>query len=559
MGKVASYQRLKKQLDDEFNLYKSLFRDIADYIRPFNAQFQTRDGKKGTKKNHKIIDSTSLFAVRTGESGMMGGITSPARPWFKLSVTERNMMDNPAVKNWLARVEQLMSDTFIKSNLYNVLPTMYGDILSFGIGAIYMEEDMDNVIRFINYPIGSYKIGNDENLKPRVFVREFQLTVRQIVHKFCEKKNGKFVQGNVSDSIWSMYKEKQYETWVDVVHCIKPNEHFKEGSPLSKNKKYISVYYENGKDNSKFLREKGYEFFPVLVPRWQVTGEDVYPSSCPGMIALGDVKQLQLGEQKSMQAIEKIINPPLSAPIELENKTVSLIPGDITFLKNQQGLKPIHEVRFDLNSMESKNAQVRERINKAFFVDLFLMLANSDRRQITATEIQERQQEKLLALGPVLEQLNQDLLDPLIDNTFTILARREELPEIPEELEGTELKVEYVSIMAQAQKSSGISSVQNFLGFVNNMGQVDPGVLKKVKTYDAVDVMHRLTGAPESIIRSNDEVEEMDKAEAQAKAQQAAAEEERRGLETAKELSQIPIGESTALEQLSNAGAVANG
>lgn len=160
------------------------------------------------------------------------------------------------------------------------------------------------------------------------------------------------------------------------------------------------------------------------------------------MLALGDVKQLQIGERRTMEAVEKMIRPPMIGPSSLKNQSASILPGDITYLdirEGMQGFRPVHEIQFRIQEMEQKQDQVRGRIQRAFFEDLFLMLANSNRRQITAREIEERYEEKLLALGPVLEQLNQDLLDPLIDIIFDIHLKQNLLPEIPEELQGLEI------------------------------------------------------------------------------------------------------------------------
>jgi len=422
-----------------------------------------------------------------------------------------------------------------------------------------MDEDFDEVIRFTCFPVGSYMIANDAKLRVRVFMREFQMTVRQLLDKFAIKDNkGKISNwGNFSDNVRSAYFSNSMETRIDVTHAITPNSDYRPNSPLSKNKKFSSCYYESGSSvtpgGEEFLREKGYDYFPVLSPRWEVTGEDVYGTNCPGMESLGDVKQLQLGEKRSAQAIEKMINPPMVGSTALRNANASILPGDITYVDERngmQGFRPAHEIRFDINALESKQQQIRQRISRAYFEDLFLMLANSDRRQITATEVAERKEEKLLALGPVLEQVNQDLLDPLIDNTFTVMNKQGLIPEAPEEIEGQDLKVEYVSIMAQAQKLAGIGSVERFIGFAGNLAAQDPRVGKKLNLSEAVDVYADLTGVPVKLVRTNEEVEEMEAQEQAAAQRQAQIEQSQAMISGAKELSQTNIGEGNALNEL---------
>jgi len=277
-----------------------------------------------------------------------------------------------------------------------------------------------------------------------------------------------------------------------------------------------------------FLEKSGFDDFPVLAPRWEVTGEDIYGTNCPGMMALGDIKQLQLGEKRGMQAIDKMVSPPMVGPTSMRASKASILPGDITYVdtrEGQQGFRPAYEVKPDVQQLEYKQERIRYRISRAFFEDLFLMLAtnpNIEDTQKTAREIEERHEEKLLALGPVLEQMNQDLLDPLIDRTFSIMLRQELIPTPPEELEGDDLKVEYLSIMAQSQKMIGLSGMERFSAFViNNAAQLpDAAVMTDKVDFDQmIDEYADMTGIPPRIVRPDEAVAVM--RQERAKAQQA--------------------------------------
>jgi hypothetical protein len=228
-------------------------------------------------------------------------------------------------------------------------------------------------------------------------------------------------------------------------------------------------------------------------------------------------------------------------PPELRNAKASILPGDITYINQRDaasGFRPAHEVNFRIAELEQKNQQIRQRISRVAYEDLFLMLASSDRREFTATEIAERKEEKLLALGPVLEQLNQDLLDPLIENTFNIMLQQGLLPEPPEELQGMALKIEYTSIMAQAQKAIGISGLDRFIQFTGNLAQVQPEVLDKVDADEAIDLYGDMTGMPPTLIRDDDKVAAIRQQRAQAQAKQAAAENAQMTAQSAKTLSE---------------------
>lgn len=565
LSERAELELLRSQLDLERATFLPQYQDLADYILPRRIRRFTSDRNKGDRRNNKIIDSTATLAARTLRSGMMSGITSPARPWFRLTTSDPDLVDLGAVKEYLFNVSERINNYFLKSNLYNILPISYGDLGTFGTSPVMIEDDDSDVFRFSSFPVGSYMIGVDDAQKINVFARDFEMTVRNIVEKFgYDRKTNTINWDNISLQVKNLWEKSQYESWIQVFHVIRPNPEFDPKKIGSDFKRYQSVYYERGTannnynqysaiDQEKYLRRGGYDFFPVMCPRWEVTGEDIYGTECPGMTCLGDAKALQTMQKRKAQAIEKMINPPLQGPIALKHQKVSLLPGDVTYLDardTSQGLRPVHEVNWRTQEFLLDIQDHQQRINKAFYVDLFLMLAESDRRQITAREIDERHEEKLMALGPVLEQLNQDLLDPLIDLAFEFLNKAELLPKPPPDLEGHELKVEYISTMAQAQKMVGISGIERFTSFAAQMAQVNPGVLDKINSDEIIDIYADRTGIPPGIVLDDDKVAEIRQQRAQQQQQMQQMEALQQASQSAKNLSQSDLEGENVLKQL---------
>lgn len=563
------YELLRSQLVNERASFIPHWRELSDFILPRRPRFVVTDVNRGERRSQKIIDSTATLAARTLSSGMMAGVTSPARPWFRLTTPDPGLAEFGPVKSWLHVVTERMLTVFLRSNLYNALPVLYQDIGVFATSAMSIEEDFDDVLRFYVFPVGSYMITNDDKLQVRSFVREFRMTVRQMVERFAKKdERGRVTDwSNFSQHVRSQSESGQAESWIDVVHVILPNDEFDPRKLDAKFKRYRSVYYENGyssasasryirgEDDDRVLRDSGFDLFPILAPRWEVTGEDVYGTNCPGMTALGDIKQLQLGEKRGAQAIEKMVNPPMTGPTALRTQKASILPGDITYVdvrEGQQGFRPAHEVNPRIQELEAKQAQIRQRIRRSFYEDLFLMLANLDRREITAREIEERHEEKLLALGPVLEQLNQDLLDPLIDNAFDIMLRQGFIPEPPDEIAGMTLKVEYISIMAQAQKLIGLAGVERFAQFTGAVAAQSghPEVIDKVDLDQMIDVYAERTGVPPSIVRSDDAVLAIRQARAQAQQEAAQMQAVREAGKIAKDFARADMSKENALTRL---------
>jgi hypothetical protein len=532
LSKKQRYERMRAAMESERTSFMSHWRDLNDYILPTRARFTTTDNNRGNRRTGKIIDSTGTIAARTLGSGMMSGITSPARPWFRLTTPDPDLAEFGAVKEWLYVTTERLRWILLRSNFYNRAPTIYRDLGVFGTSGTIEVEDDHRIVRFIDMPVGTFCYDVDEKGDPGILTRVFRMSVRQIIARFGWE--------NVTRTVQDQWNSGNTEGWVDVVHVIVPNEDFDADALYAKeNKKYYSCYYELSETKvDQFLRESGFEEFPGMIPVWEITGEDRYGTDCPGITALGDIKQLQTMEKRTLHAVEKQVNPALQGPTELQTRKVSGLPGEVTYLnvrEGQQGLRPIHEVRFAIDQVEMKGQQTRTRIDRAFYADLFLMLAYMDEqsgsRDVTAAEIYERHEEKLLALGPVLEQLNLRLLDPVIDRTFNIAMRRGLIPPPPPDIHGVDLRVEYLSIMHQAQKTQTLGGLRSVMEFVGPMADRDPSVLDKIDTDRLIEHVGEAAGVPPDVIKPQDEVDKI--RSARAAQQKAVADAERAKTESA--------------------------
>jgi hypothetical protein len=519
------------------------WRDLADYIFPRRTRFWTGDRNKGDKRNQKIIDSTGRFSARTLQSGLHAGLTSPARPWMKLTTPDPDLAEHGPVKEWLHTVTARMLTVFLQTNLYNALPIVYGDMGTFGTAAMAVLTDAKDVFRCYTFPLGSYALGVDARGQVATFVREYQLTVRALVETFGGERGERLERGHtpnwsgISQTVKDLWIRGNYEAAVDVCWVVKPND-LEDAERLgSKYLPWASCHFERTAPpaDEKFLRESGFRTMAVIAPRWEVgSAEDAYGIDCPGMTALGDIKGLQVMQRKKAQAINKMVDPPLTGPSSLKAQKTSLLPGDITYLDvrdGQQGLKSIHDVTLRIDHLGVDIRETQYRIQRAYFEDLFLMLANSDpargTQPITAREVEERHEEKLLALGPVLERTNDELLDPLVDRTFALLEEAGLIPPPPSELDGVRLKVEYLSILAQAQKLVGVVGQDRFLQSIIPLEQLaGPALRHKVRWNRIIDNYGDMLGVDPRVIVPDAEAdaaaqEEARQAQAQAESEQA--------------------------------------
>lgn len=548
-------QKQMSQLTNDRSSFESHWRELSEFINPRGSRFLVTDVNRDDRRNSKIVDPNATLANRTLSSGMMSGITSPARPWFKLATPDPDMMDYGPVKIWLEVVQRRMNEVYNKSNLYQSLPLLYSSLGNYSTGAMAVLEDDQDVIRTMMFPIGSYYLANSPRGSVDTSYRKFTMTVRQLVMEFG--------LNNVSSSVASMWKSGTYETWIEVVHAVYPNIDRDTAKLDSKNKPIKSVYFEVGGDNDKLLRESGFDEFPIMAPRWEVNGEDVYGSSCPGMIALGQVKALQLEQKRKSQLIDKATNPPMVGPSSLKTQRVSLIPGAINYIdtmQGQDGLRPAYLVNPNTADLLADIQDTRQVINSAYFVDLFMMLQSINTRSMPVEAVIEMKEEKLLMLGPVLERLNDECLNPLIDRTFSIMARKGMLPPPPDILEGMPLRIEYISVMAQAQKSIGLSSLASTVGFIGQLASLGKTeVLDKLDADQAVDAFAEMSGVSPTVIVPQEQVEQIRQERAQQQQQQKAMEMGMAAAQGAKTLSEAQTSDPSVLSALSaavgNAGA----
>ena len=492
----------------------SHYQEISSFILPRSGRFFVQDRNRGQKRHNNILDNTGTKALRVLAAGMMAGMTSPARPWFRLSTPHPEMNKNPAVKLWLSEVTHLMLEIFSKSNTYRALHSSYEELGAFGTMASIIMPDFKNVIH--HYPLTAGEFCIAQNWKGEVVTlyREFEKTVGELV--------GEFGKDKCSPTVQNLHTSGQLDQWITIIHAIEPRVDRDTTKRDSLNMAWKSCYFELNGDRTRLLSEGGFHKFPALAARWGATGGDVYGSS-PGMDALGDIRQLQHQQMRKAQAIDYMTKPPLQVPASMKGRDVDTLPGGVSYVDMTSptgGIKSMFEVRLDLSHMLSDLQDVRERIRGAFSADLFLMLANSTNSAMTATEVAERHEEKLLMLGPVLERLQSEMLSPLVEAAFDHMIAANLVPQPPPEMHGIELNVEFVSMLAQAQRAIATNSVDRFVGNLGHVAAFAPAVLDKLDTDAWADKYSDMLGVDPEFIVANDKVALI--REKRAKAQQAA-------------------------------------
>jgi hypothetical protein len=539
------------------------WRELADFFLPRRYRWIVTPNMmgRGSPINQHILDSTGVICARNLAAGLVSGKSSPTRPWFRLRVGKIDSTQTSPVSLWLAECERLLYMIFSESNFYNCIATFYYDLVVFGTAVLLIYEDFENVINCYNPCAGEYYVDIDGNYRPCVFYREFTMTVDACVNRFGID--------NVSDSTKMLYTDNagaNRTRELIVAHAIEPND---DGNAskfgFASRWKYRECYWEWGGSASPqgggnappgFLERKGYYEQPAIIGRWDLVSNDAYGRS-PGMDGLPDQKQLQLESRRKAQAIDKMVNPPLVADVQLKNQPASLLPGGITYVSGyaasgKPGFSSVYDTSFPVNEITEDLNEVRARLAKTFFNDVLMTASQFETRSnVTAMEWDMRKSESMVLLGPALERIDFEVLGPTIDRVFAVASRAGILPPAPPEIQGKMINIDYISMLQQAQQAAASGGIERLLQVTGNIAALDPAILAKIDFDYTLDKYSHLLNNDPRLMRTDEAADAIRKQQAEQQAQAQQAEQAQQLAQAGQTLSQTDVGGGkTALQQM---------
>lgn len=532
---AAGWVELRQHLESRLNQLRTWrsswwtenWAQLAEYILPRRSIWLTQSAggipspnnmSRGQPINSAIVDPTATYAVRVCAGGLMSGLASPSRPWFKILPAKMRTTIDAAGRLWLDQIEEVIYTALAGSNFYNSFAQECEDIIVFGTAPSIIYEDEQDLFRCYNPCVGEYYLSSSSTMRVDGLYRTFVMTVAQIVDFFTLKE--------CTLEIQEMWKQKggQLDVEFIIAHSIEPNFAIKDAddSKVPGAFTWRETYWLYGKNSEKPLYLRGFLDQPFTAARWTVQSNDAYGRSA-GMDVLPDVIQLQVMTRRMAEAIEKMVRPPLLADMQLKNMPSSILPGHVTYVSGLgagTGMRPIYEVNPDVNHLAQNIEKIEARIKVGFFNDLFLMLETAPTTKMTAYEVAQKIQEKLQVLGPVIEGLIAESLKPKLKRIFSILKRKGLIPPAPDSLKGMPLDIEFVSMLALAQKAAATGGIERIAQFVGNLVAVFPEAKDNLDVDTTIREMNDLLGNPQKILFGPEQVAQQ--RAANAKAMQAA-------------------------------------
>jgi len=538
----STFVKRFSSLDLELAKWKPALKDLSTYIDQTRGLFDDAEPNQGKMINHKVIlDEHGTHARNILSSGLQEGMTSKSRPWFKLTLSDPMLMEEPGAREWLDYIQNRMYMILDKSNMYSIFSSAYEELGQFGTACFIVLTDYDDVIRGYSFTAGEYRIGVDEKGRVNTFARKFWLTADQVV--------GAFGYDNCSAKVKNNYDNNQLDQKVLILNLIEPNTDRIGGLEDFMNMPYRSVYWESGNTSPEFLAKRGFKKFPVVAPRWKTTTTNQTLGYGPGWFALGNIKQLQKTVKDKLIAQEKIHNPPVQSDASVSGHP-NLLPGGVTkttATTPNTGVRPAYQIDVRLDSFENSINNLKAAIDRSFYVNIFLMIINSQDRDKTATEIAELQQEKMLMLGPILHNLDSEMLSPFLELLYFAMADAGLIPPAPDSLQGAEIRVQYVSILAQAMKAAGITEIQSVFAITN---ELMPQSVDVLDSDEAVREISDMQGIPAKIVKDKNKLNAEREQKLKVAQMAQTAEIANVGAEATKKLSEAKMDQGSALDNI---------
>lgn len=534
--------------------WESLWQDIAKYVVPRRAPglAGTEPGTPSTKEADVLFDTTAVQSNMTLANGQLAWMSPLESPWFSF---DPETADDEA-KRFLAKATKTSRDELAVSSFYTAVHEFYLDRGAFGTACLYVEPGKKRAISAKVWPVGSFVMDEDDEGNVDTVMRCFKLTARQAVQKFGEQ--------GVSGKILERLKKggAAAHDRLEFIHAIYPREDAERDKARldAANMPIASVYLE--KDGGHVCRVSGYEEMPVFVSRYLEWGSATgwLYGWAPGFAALPECRQLNFLQEMMDALAEKMAFPPVLAPEELEGEIDPNAMGVTYFSKeliqaNSMPKEWMTQGRYDIGLERIRERQ--KAIREAFHVDLFQMFAQLT-KQMTAREVAERSQEKLIQFSPTFSRLTTELFNPLLERLFGILLRAGKLGAPPQSLlqpidETRALvpmpKVRYSSRIALTLAALPSLGYQRTLERLAVTSQLAPEVLDLLDFDKAERAAAIADGVDPDVIRPQADVDARRQARAEAQAQAQQMEQAAAAADAAAKVGRIP-GDSPVGQRL---------
>lgn len=524
------------------SVYENHVEEVRELMNPGGDEFISQS-TLGAKAHQKVFDGTAEQASQMFSASLMGLMSNPATNWFRLRAVSEALNNPHENAIWLEDATRRMLNVFRSPDrgFVTAQHQKMMEVGDYGTGGMYIAEEPGLGPVFQTRPLSELLISDGKNDVVDTVHRAYTLPARKAALQFGDKAGEKVIK--------AAGDPEKAEQPFRFIHAVFPREDRIFGRLDGANRPFASVFVNV--EEKQRVGVGGFFEFPYVVPRWSKRANEPYGRG-QGMVALSDTKSLQRSMRLNLDGGELAMRPPLQVPddgmmgpLRMSAKGINFVRSDL--LARGAGISAISSgVRPDIG--EEMMDRMRSRIENAFFKPILQTLRDP---RMTATQVLQIAEEMLRTLGPILGRLQTEDLGRMIKRVFAIMFRRGMFLPLPEGLSEVELKIEYQSPIALAQRLEEIRGISNTLDIISPLTQSDPEVLDNIDADATFRHVAELLGWPRDTLRSPDLVEELRQARRDAQAGEVAKQDANAAGQTAAQL--LPALAGLAPDQLATA------
>lgn len=488
--------------------FERVWTEIDERINPSAADFgsMSPNTTKGQQRTEKAFDATPGLALDRFKAAIHSLVTPRNQTWQKLKAVDEALNEDDEVTRYLEEVTTLLFRARYAANFDAEVQGCYYNSGKYGSMGMFVGERPGKSLNYRGVPMKQLYFAENEFGIVDLVHRDWFWTARQAYQKWGDKV------GDVIKRAATKTPDQEFR----FLHCVKPRSDADVNRKDFRGMEFASFYISV--ETRTVIEESGFRTFPYAVGRYDLLPGEVYGRS-PCMTILPDVKMLNEMNRTTIQAAQLAVLPPLLASRDGILDAIKLTPAAINYGGvDDQGRQMIQTMDLGQNlsiSLEMMD-QKRSIINDALLQTLFQILV--DKPNITATEAMLRAQEKGQLIGPTGSRIETEFLTPCVTRELDILAMAGQLPEMPKKLAdaGGLYAIEFDSPLSRAREAEGGVGILRTFEQLGPVAQVaGAGVFKRFNMDKISKELARLNGMPAKVLYTDDEMEEIDQAQAQ--------------------------------------------
>jgi hypothetical protein len=381
---------------------------LASIVSPHRFSQSAYSHNKGIPTHKMIVKTEPTLDFQIFKSGMTNATTPKGRKWFKYASPNPALNRVKAVQDYHAQCTDVSEMMLHLSNFYRIMPEANGDLGLFSNACFMQLPDPKYGVYFYPFQAGTYAFQANRRGDVNMWSLKYSITVDEYVREFGNlKETGQIDWSNIPTYIRLKYEEAQYTDLVYMVQLIIENPYYNPNAPIfhSYQRKFQSyqwidfldpsvppqisngfrqelTYGQNKDAFNDYASVRGFDYFPIIVPRWTVPFGQSVGCEGPGETALNSILVYQQLEKDRLLANEKILKPPMVGPSSLKRHGASTLPGGMTWMEDEKmataQFKPAYQIDPKIAELVMNSDNYSETIGRAFYKDFFLMFAGQD-------------------------------------------------------------------------------------------------------------------------------------------------------------------------------------